>query len=162
MLVAVPLGGPAGRALRTGPRLGWLLLVGVGIVVSATLTPSSDALEIGAIGARTCDLSRLEPVSLDEALLLRSAGLNILMLVPLGAAIGLLPRSRRKAGVVAVAALLPFVIETVQLVVSPLDRACQSADVIDNLTGLVLGLIVGTIAGQIGGNIPPSVRHGLE
>ena len=34
---------------------------------------------------------------------------------------------------------LPFAIETVQFAVTPLVRACQSADVVDNLTGLLVG-----------------------
>ena len=40
---------------------------------------------------------------------------------------------------------LPFAIEAVQFAVTPLGRACQSADVVDNLTGLLVGLVAGTI-----------------
>lgn len=158
ILVAVLLNRPVGRALRTGPHLGWSLIVGLGIVLSATLTPSAEALEMGLTGIRACDLSRLWPASLEEILRLRSAGLNILLFVPLGAAIGLLPRARRKAVVIAAAAALPFAIEAVQMLVVPLDRACQSADIIDNLVGLTLGLLVGTAAGRVA----PSTRHGWE
>jgi hypothetical protein len=44
---------------------------------------------------------------------------------------------------------LPFAIEGFQLVVTPLGRACQSADMVDNLTGLVLGLGAGWVAGTL-------------
>ena len=42
--------------------------------------------------------------------------------------------------------MLPLLIEVGQLLITPLDRACQSADVFDNLTGLVLGFALGAIA----------------
>jgi hypothetical protein len=44
---------------------------------------------------------------------------------------------------VLTAVALPFAIEATQLVVTSLDRACQSADVSDNLTGLALGVVAG-------------------
>ena len=49
----------------------------------------------------------------------------------------------------AVALALPFAIEATQLVVIPLGRACQGADVIDNLTGLVIGLMAGAVLGRL-------------
>jgi len=67
--------------------------------------------------------------------------------VPLGVVIGLLPCSRRKAALLVAAVALPFVVEGLQLVVTALDRACESADVADNLTGLVLGVALGSLAG---------------
>ncbi len=45
---------------------------------------------------------------------------------------------------------LPFAIETIQLLLPVLDRACESADVVDNLTGLVIGLGGGVVAGWLG------------
>ncbi len=45
-----------------------------------------------------------------------------------------------------VAIALPVAIETTQLVIPALERGCQSADVFDNLTGLVIGLVLGTLA----------------
>jgi VanZ family protein len=65
-------------------------------------------------------------------------------------AIGLFPRSRRTAAVVIAAIALPFAIETIQLLLPVLDRACESADVVDNLTGLVLGLGGGVVAARLG------------
>ena len=73
------------------------------------------------------------------------------MFIPLGATIGLLPGSRRKAAIVIAAIALPFAIETTQLLAPALDRACESADVVDNLSGLAIGLVGGVVAGRLGG-----------
>lgn len=48
----------------------------------------------------------------------------------------------------AAAVALPFVIEATQLLVPSLGRACESADVVDNLTGLVLGLAAGAVVAR--------------
>jgi glycopeptide antibiotics resistance protein len=101
-------------------------------------------LDYGYSGSGVCDLSRLGPPRIDEWLLLGDPALNVLLFVPLGVAIAFLPRTRRTAGVVVVAAASPFVIELVQLAVKPLGRGCQSGDVVDNLMGLVLGILGGT------------------
>jgi glycopeptide antibiotics resistance protein len=69
------------------------------------------------------------------------------MFIPLGVTIALVPRSRRKVVVLIAAIALPFAIETAQLLLPVLDRACESADVVDNLTGLVVGLGGGVVAG---------------
>jgi glycopeptide antibiotics resistance protein len=76
------------------------------------------------------------------------------MFIPLGATIGLVPRSRRMAVVLIAAIALPFAIETAQLLLPVLDRACESADVVDNLTGLFIGLSGGVVAGRIGKSLP--------
>ena len=47
--------------------------------------------------------------------------------------------------------MLPASIELIQLLVPPLGRECQSADVIDNLTGLVVGLAAGVVARLLAG-----------
>ena len=41
------------------------------------------------------------------------------------------------------AAALPFLIEGIQFFGAPIGRECQSADVFDNLTGLLLGYVGG-------------------
>jgi len=51
--------------------------------------------------------------------------------------------------VVVGAIALSFAIETTQLLVLWLDRACQSADVVDNLTGLAIGLAGGIVARRL-------------
>jgi glycopeptide antibiotics resistance protein len=143
------LGGPVGRTLRAGPLLGWALIVSLGIILSATLTPSPAAIDSGASGIRGCDLSRIGLAPIREFLQLGDTGLNVLMFVPLGVAIVLLPGSGRKAAVVAAAIALPFAIEATQALIPWLDRACESADVVDNLTGLAIGLAGGVVAARL-------------
>jgi glycopeptide antibiotics resistance protein len=72
------------------------------------------------------------------------------MFIPLGATIGLVPRSRRMAVVLIAAIALPFAIEITQMLLPVLARACESADVVDNLTGLVVGIGGGGVAGWFG------------
>jgi hypothetical protein len=75
---------------------------------------------------------------------------NILLFIPLGVACGLLPWSSRKFALLIGAFALPIAIETIQLLATSLDRACQTSDVSDNLTGLVIGLAIGLLARGIG------------
>ena len=153
-IVAAPLlGGLVRRMLRTGPVLGWALVVTLGLILSATLTPSRAAIDLGAVGSRTCDLSRVGLITADELLQLGDTSLNVLLFLPLGVVLGLVPRSRRKAVIVAGAVALPFAIEAAQALVPWLDRACQGADVVDNLTGLVSGLAIGAATGQLAGAV---------
>ena len=151
LVVAFILDGPIERYFRTGPLLSWALVVSVGLIVSATLTPSQDAIDSGAAGMRVCDFARVELAPIREILLFGDTGLNVLLFIPLGATIGLMPRSRHKAILIAAAVALPFAIEATQALVRSLDRACQSADVVDNLTGLAIGLIGGLVAGWVVG-----------
>jgi glycopeptide antibiotics resistance protein len=135
--------------LGCGRPVAWALLMSVGVIVAGTLTPlaAGSALERSHPGS--CDLSRIGPPSFQQLLGPGDALGNILMLVPLGFVIAVLPRSRRKAAVLLCAAAFPVVIEATQLLVIPLGRACESADVVDNLTGLVLGLAAGAVAGSL-------------
>jgi hypothetical protein len=57
--------------------------------------------------------------------------------------------------VALVAVLSPFAIETAQLLLPVLGRGCQSADVFDNLTGLVLGGLIGAGARILGAGMAP-------
>lgn len=131
------------RALHTGRGPAWLLVSGLGIVLAATLTPLGVDSEVPA---RVCDFSRLGIAPIGEFLVIDDASLNVALFIPLGIALGLLTGSGRKWIVVAGAILLPFVIETLQLLAPALSRGCQSADVVDNLTGLVVGMIAATVA----------------
>ena len=73
----------------------------------------------------------------------------MVMFVPLGFAIAVLPWSHRKAAVLVAAVALPFVIEATQLLVAPLGRACESGDGVDNLTGLFIGLAAGAVVSTL-------------
>jgi glycopeptide antibiotics resistance protein len=149
VVLVLLLGKPIGRALGVGRNATAALIVSLGIILSATLTPLRPAIDFGATGSGVCDLSRVGLAPLGELLRFHDAGLNVLMFIPLGVTIGLFPRSRRTAAFAAAAIALPFVIETIQLLLPVLDRACESADAFDNLTGLVVGLAGGAVAGRL-------------
>ena len=141
---------PAARWLGVSSTAGWATIVAFGIILSATLTPLHEAATHGGIQAAGCDFSRVGLASLDDILDSGDVGLNILLFIPLGVMLGIAPPSRRKAWLIVGAAALPFIIETTQLYVIPLDRACQSADVVDNLTGFAIGLFIGSVVGARG------------
>ena len=149
LVVSLAVSGRVGRALGIRWAVACVMILALGVIFSVTLTPVRWAFDAGVSGARSCDLSRIGLAPLAEYLALNDSAGNVLMIAPLGVAIGLVPRSRRKAAMVASAILLPFAIETIQLLVPWLDRACESADVVDNLTGLVLGLAAGAMAGWL-------------
>ena len=138
--VALAAGGRVGRALGVRRTVALALIVSLGIILSATLTPLRGALDFRAVGTGSCDLSRVGLAPLRELLRPNETSLNVLLFVPLGVSIAFLPRSRLKVVVLVAAIALPFAIETTQLLVLWLDRACESADVVDNLTGLAIGL----------------------
>lgn len=161
LLVAAVLGlivgRRVGRAVGAGPVVGWGLVVGFGLAIAATLTPLRDGLEPGA-GVGTCDLSRIGLAPLQELLRISDTSLNVLLFMPLGFAVGLVPGSRRRDLLAGVAVLTPFAIETGQLLLPILGRGCQSADVFDNLTGLVLGAVIGAGARLLGAPPEPPRR----
>jgi hypothetical protein len=153
--LAGALGARLGRRLGAPRRVGALLIFALGLIASATLTPSHEALRYGAPGSGTCDLSRVGLAPLSEVLALHDAGFNVLLYLPLGVAVGLLPWRRSSAGWWLVALGLAPAVELAQLVVTPLDRACQSSDMIDNLTGLVIGAVAATVARSLRMPRPP-------
>jgi glycopeptide antibiotics resistance protein len=144
VVLALTVGRPLARLLLTRFSLACALVVGFGIIASATLTPLNGHFNFAAIG-RTCDFSRMGLAPLDDLLQIDDTSLNIVMFIPFGVAIGLLHGSRRKAMLIVAAIVLPFAIETTQLLVPALERGCQSADVFDNLTGLAVGLALGML-----------------
>ncbi len=144
-ILAFALAGRLGRTLRVSNVIAWGLVFGVGIIVAATLTPGGGVFRSGAEGSGACDLSRLSMAPIREVLRFGETGLNVLLFMPLGVAIGLMPGSKAKVGLILAGIAFPFAIEAVQLVVTVLDRQCQSADVIDNLTGFTIGLAIGTV-----------------
>lgn len=141
VVAALVLGAWAGRLVGGGSALGFALVLSLGLILSATVTPGLDALA-GIGGSGACDLGRVGLPPRAELAWPREALLNILLFVPLGVAIGLCPPTRARAVLAAGAVGLPFVIEIVQKEVERLGRQCQSADVIDNLIGLAAGLVL--------------------
>jgi hypothetical protein len=149
-LVASILGSPAvGRWLNIPRSVAWLLLFSLGVTLAITISPLSGATVPSPGTPRTCNLSRTWPPSPADLLRGEDVALNVLMLVPLGVAIGFMPMSRRKLVVVVAAIALPPTIELIQLLAAELGRACQGADVADNVTGLAIGIAAGAIAGRL-------------
>lgn len=129
--------------------MAWLLIVSTGVIMSVTVTPLGRGGGSDSRWVRSCDLSRIELAPIARLARPSDELGNILMFIPLGIAIAYVPWSTRKAAVLAGALALPFLIESAQYVVAPLRRACQSADVVDNLTGLVLGLAAGAVVARL-------------
>lgn len=145
-LVGVLAARPLARAAGITPGHALLLVASIGLIVSATLTPVRDVLEDGAVSSGTCDLDRMGWAPLWMYLRPTGAALNVLLFVPFGVALGLLPPDRPWRGaVLALGLLSPLLVEGTQLLARPLGRGCEAADIVDNLTGVVLGLVVGTL-----------------
>lgn len=145
LLLAIAIGPRLAGPLRTSAGPAMFLVVAVGLILAATLTPTQVRLEFGFSGSGVCDLSRFGPPPIREWLSLRDPGLNVLLFIPLGVAIAGLPWTRRTLALAAGAAALPIAIEVVQLAVRTLGRGCQSGDVFDNVTGLAVGLVIGAV-----------------
>jgi hypothetical protein len=143
IVIGIAVAPATSRRLSIGRIHAAVLVASIGLIVSATLTPLRDAFVSGAVGTGTCDLSRIGPPPLRELIALNDTTLNLVLFAPLGLAIGLLPGQRPRRILLAFALVFPFAIETTQLLLPILDRGCQSADVVDNLTGLVAGFLVG-------------------
>ena len=151
--VGLAASGRVGRALGSRRAVAVALISSLGIIVSATLSPLHWAFQFGTVGTGSCDFSRVGLAPMRELFAFNDTSLNVLLFLPLGASIAFIPRSRHKVVVIVAAIALPFAIETTQMLVPWLDRACESADVVDNLTGLVLGLAGGSVAGWVAGAV---------
>ena len=156
LLVVLPISiagsGPVARRLGIRRALAWLLVLGFGVVLAATILPGRESLDFGFgpgdFGRGMCDLRRTRP-AFSALFSINNSSLNVLLLIPLGVAIGLLPRSRAKV-VIAIAAFAMIVaVETIQALVPALGRRCESGDVIDNATGLIVGLVIGGLLGLL-------------
>ena len=145
MIIASALIAPlVGRALRARSAVAFFLLASLGLVAAATLLPTANAMS-GLASDGTCDLTRLGFPTATDVRIDSDTRQNLLLFLPLGVALALLPLGATSLGIAAAAALLPFLVEGIQLTIQVLGRGCQSADVIDNLTGLGLGLLAGSL-----------------
>ena len=150
LLFGVLTGPWAARRLHVGRALGWATMTALGAILATTMRPDFGIPDPGT-GPGICVLARFGPAPLADLTTVSEASLNVVLFVPLGIALGLLPRSRTKALAIAGAVVLPVAIETVQYVVPALGRYCDSADVADNLTGLAVGLVMGLVARAVAG-----------
>lgn len=149
LVVSIFANGPVARWLGTRRIVAGALIVSTGAILSGTVTPVSrgEGALRQAVGA--CDLSRIRLAHFDELTRYSDEFINILLFIPLGFLIALVPRSPHRTALLIGAFALPFAIEATQLMIVPLRRGCESADVVDNLTGLALGLIAGTVVAWI-------------
>jgi VanZ like family len=145
LAVSTLASGAVARWLGVRRPVAWVLLMSVGVILAGTMSPLNAGRGLDPSHPGSCDLSRIGLPALAQLRWPGDVLGNIFMIIPLGFAIALVPRSRRKVAVLAAAVALPFAIEATQLVVVSLGRACESADVVDNLTGLVIGLGAGTV-----------------
>lgn len=143
LVVAVLLARPVGTRLGTRPLGGFLVVLGFGLVLAFTLTPRT--VEYGQAEGLRCLVPSLRVLAPDRLLAFSDETMNVLLFVPLGLAIGLLPRRRSTAVVALVAVALPWIVEGTQLVVTSLGRYCQSTDLTTNLLGLVIGAAAGSL-----------------
>ena len=79
------------QALDTRPFVAWLLVVSLGIIASATITPLRGMFDTTPAGPETCDFSVLGPIPVRDLFRVNDRLLNVLLFVPLGVALGLLP-----------------------------------------------------------------------
>ena len=89
---------PIGKLLAIRRLVAWAILVAFGVIVSATLTPLRGALNFGAVGTGTCDLSRIGPAPIGQLLRLDDTSLNVALFIPLGIAIGFASLARSSTG----------------------------------------------------------------
>ena len=145
LAIGVATGSWAASGLGMGRAAGVTTMISLGAILTTTLSIGSP--EAGTVPG-TCSFTRWWPAPIEELSTINEISLNVLLFVPLGVMLGASPRSRSKTTAIAATATMPFVIETIQLLVPSLNRYCDTADITDNLTGLVIGLLVGTIAGR--------------
>jgi hypothetical protein len=143
LVVSITASRRIGAWLGIHRLLAALLLFSLGIILVGTLSPLAAEQVLPPEARDTCDFSRTTPATPIDLATRGDVAINILMFMPFGFAVGTIPWTWRKAAVIAAAIALPFVIEAVQLAVLSLGRGCQAADVIDNVTGLLVGVFAG-------------------
>lgn len=149
LAIAVTLNGWISKLLHIGRMLAASIIICLGVIVSATLTTGSESAFFESSNYISCDLTRISLIPLHTLLTFNESSLNIILFIPLGLVIGLLPKSTCKTLVLAFAFILPFIIEIIQFSIPEINRTCQSADVVDNLSGLGIGLILTVITRQV-------------
>jgi len=145
LLASWTLAPAVARSLRTERWVAWLFIFGIGLIVAATATPIRPPVGVDVEVQRACDLSRRWFATLPEVTSWSDVTLNIGICIPVGMAIALLPISLRSAAAAVGVIALPAVIEALQFLVPALARGCQTADVVDSLTGLAIGLAAGGV-----------------
>ena len=148
-VIAILVSGRLAGFLNTRRIVAFGLVMSVGLILGATLSPTRIALDAGIASNGQCDLSRLGFASLAELKANYDPIINIALFVPLGFALGLLPRTRRNIAIILGAFSFTVLIELTQLLVPDLGRGCESADMIDNTVGLAIGLAAGMVMAHV-------------
>jgi len=144
VIVGVALAPAVARRTGLSPLLAGALVFTVGAILAITLTPARGP---GTFGRSVCGDLFPAPGLWQLVSLSSEHGLNVVLFVPLGVLIGLIPRVRPFTLVALGAVAMPLAIEWIQYSVPRLDRICQTWDALENLIGLAIGLGLGlTIA----------------
>ncbi|MFD5468573.1 hypothetical protein ACFWIQ_38085 [Kitasatospora sp. NPDC127059] len=147
LVPAALLNRPVGRLLRAHWAVGFLLLLGLGGVVVATLLP--EAFQLSRDAVRHCAVAGARPRSPYELLHVRHIELKLATYAPVGFAAALAGTGRRAAVALAGTAVLPFAVSALQYAVPAIGRACDAQDVWDGVQGVVLGAVVGLVVGPV-------------
>lgn len=124
------------------PRLGLTHRLTGALWLACLLAPLAYTLSAARQeGVAGCAVG-LAPWESREALLSRETRTNVAMLMPAGAAALLFTSGPRRLAALGAALALSPAIELTQMVVRPLGRACQGADVLNNTIGVLLGFWV--------------------
>lgn len=145
-LISVLAAGPLARrrGWRHGPTLVTLLLLTAAL--SVTATPGEESHANGLLPCLSDDLSDLARDILHSGGGVAADLLNVLLLLPLAGAI--VVATRRMLPGVAVAVLLPVLIESAQTVIP--GRHCSLSDVVSNVAGALAGVTLGRLALRFG------------
>src|SRR3954447_16460845 len=113
-VVALLLSERVARRLGSRRAIAWLLIAALGIVLSATLTPGRTSFSQRQVSiSEGCDLHRIGPAPFFEYRELGLTAFNVFLFVPLGIAIGALPRRRGQAPILFRGDVLPVVVGAV-------------------------------------------------
>jgi hypothetical protein len=148
-LLVAPL---VARALGAHRSVAVLFVVSIGAIVSATILPTAGGFDWTAGAVGRCDVDGPWLAPLDRYLRPTEPSLNVLLFVPLGIAIALLPRSRRAVAIGAALIAVAVAIESTQLLIPILGRSCEMSDVVNNTLGLTMGFFLGASARVIAGS----------
>ncbi|MFF7989628.1 hypothetical protein ACFZDG_07530 [Kitasatospora xanthocidica] len=144
---AALLNRPVGRLLRAHWAVGFVLLLGLGGVVVATLLP--EAFQLSEDAVRHCTVAGGRPRSPYELLHVRHIELKLATFAPVGFAAALAGTRRRAAVALLGAAVLPFAVSALHYALPVIGRDCDVQDVWDGVQGVVLGAAAGLLIGPL-------------
>ncbi|MQS11634.1 hypothetical protein F7Q99_04855 [Streptomyces kaniharaensis] len=147
LVPAALLNRPVGRLLRAHWAVGFLLLLGLGGVITVALVP--DAWQLSADAVRHCNVVGGRPRSPHELLTVRHVDLKVAVFVPIGLAAALAGTRPRAVVALVGAAALPFAVSAVQYAMPVIGQACDVQDVWDGVLGVGLGALAGLLAGPV-------------